>query len=56
MRTLIILSNVRERKEQVGRAAIGKDNQLAIDALEVIKGPPNLEVFLKDYLNGKVIC
>lgn len=56
MRTLIILNNVIEKKDQITRTALGKLGFMAIECIEYDKSIPNLELFLKNYLNGKVIC
>ena len=55
-RHLIILSNVQEKKELVTRATLGKNGFLALDAVQFDKSLDSLELFLKDFLNGKVIC
>ena len=56
IRNLVILSNVREKKEQISRATLGKLGFLAIEAVQYDKDLPNFDIFLKEYLNGKVIC
>lgn len=56
IRTLVILGNVNEKREQIDRANLGKLGQLAIDIVHYDNNLNNLQVFLKEYLSGKVVC
>ena len=56
IRNLIILSNVRDKKESVARSTLGKEAVPAIEAIEFDKKLQNFDIFLTEYLNGKVIC
>lgn len=56
IRTLVILGNVNEKKDQIDRASIGKLGYLAIDILNYDNNLNNLQLFLKEYLRGKVVC
>ena len=56
IRTLVILGNVNEKREQIDRASLGKLGQLAIDILHYDNNLNNLQIFLKEYLSGKVVC
>lgn len=56
LRTLIILSNVKQKKQAIPRGSLGKLGQLAIDIIDLDKSLINLDVFLKEYLHGKIVC